>query len=47
MKSISDEAATSKDVRLLELLTHAVLVDKIDNMSVMETLEYAMNMVHE
>jgi hypothetical protein len=38
MKDSGDEAATSKDVRLSELLTHADLMDKIDNMSVRETL---------
>jgi len=38
MKDSGDVAATSKDVRLSELLTHADLMDKIDNMSVRETL---------
>jgi hypothetical protein len=47
MKDIGDEAATSKDIRLSELLTHADLMDKIDIMSLRETLEYALNTVHE
>jgi hypothetical protein len=47
MKDIGDEAATSKDVRLSELLTHADLMDNIDGMSVREILEYALNTVHE
>ncbi len=46
-KDSGDEAATSKDVRLSELLTHADLMDNIDNMSVRETLEYALNTVRE
>ena len=47
MKDIGDEVATSKNVRLSELLTHADLMDKINMMSVRETLENALNTVHE
>jgi len=47
MKDSGDEAATSKNVRLSEWPSHADLMDKIDNMSVRETLEYALNTVHE
>ena len=48
MKDNGNEAATSKDdVRLSELLTHADLMDKIDNMSMREILEYALKTVHE
>ena len=47
MKDIGDEAATSKDIRLSELLTHADLTDKIDIMSLRETLKYALDTVHE
>ena len=47
MKDNCDEAATFKDVRLSELLTHAYLMDKIHNMAMRETLEYALNTVDE
>ena len=47
MKDIGDEVATSKDVCLSELPIHADLMDKIESMAVRETLEYALNTVHE
>jgi len=37
----------AKDVALGELFTHSSLMDRIDTMSVRETLDYALNMVHE
>jgi hypothetical protein len=37
----------SKEVRLLELLTHAALTNKLDDLSERELLEYALNTVHE
>ena len=36
----------SKEVRLSELLTHAELIDKLDDMTERELLEYALNVVH-
>jgi hypothetical protein len=36
-----------KEVHLSELLTHANLTDKLDDMSERELLEYALNTVHE
>jgi hypothetical protein len=47
MKDNGEEAATSKDVRLSELLKHADLMDTVDNMSVRGTLECAINTVPE
>jgi hypothetical protein len=47
MKNIGDDAGTSKDVRLSELVTYTDLIGKIDNMQVRETLEYALITVHE
>jgi hypothetical protein len=41
------EADTAKDVALGELFTHSALMDRIDTMSIRETLDYALNMVHE
>jgi hypothetical protein len=47
-KSDSNNAKeSSKEVRLSELLTHADLTDKLDDMSERELLEYALNTVHE
>ena len=37
----------AKDVALGELFTHNALMDRIDTMSIRETLDYALNMVHE
>jgi hypothetical protein len=37
----------SKEGRLSELLTHADLMDKLDDMSEREMLEHALNTVHE
>ncbi len=37
----------AKDVALGELFTHSALMDRIDTMSIRETLDYALNMVHE
>jgi sulfur transfer protein SufE len=37
----------NKEVRLSELLTHADLSDKLDDMTDRELLEYALNSVHE
>jgi hypothetical protein len=37
----------AKDVTLGELITHNALMDRIDTMSIRETLDYALNMVHE
>ena len=47
MKGNGDEAATAKDDRVSELLTHADIMNKIDIMSVREILEYALNTVYE
>ncbi len=38
---------TAKDVALGELFTHSTLMDRLDSMSIRETLDYALNMVHE
>jgi len=38
---------TSKDVAMGELFTHSALMDRIDTMSIRETLDYALDMVHE
>jgi hypothetical protein len=37
----------AKDVALRELFIHSALMDRIDTMSIRETLDYALNMVHE
>jgi hypothetical protein len=37
----------AKDVLLGELFTHSALMDRIGAMSIRETLDYALNMVHE
>ena len=38
----------AKDIALGELFTHnAIMMDRINNMSIRETLDYALNMVHE
>ena len=37
----------AKDVALGELFTHSAPMDRIDTMSIRETLDYALNMVHE
>ena len=37
----------AKDVAMGELFTHNALMDRIDTMSVRDTLDYALNMVHE
>ena len=37
----------AKDVALGELFTHSARMDRIDTMSIRETLDYALNMVHE
>jgi hypothetical protein len=37
----------AKDVALGEMFTHNALMDRIDTMSIRETLDYALNMVHE
>ena len=42
-----DAKEGSNEVRLSELLTHADLTDKLDDMSERELLEYALNTVHE
>ena len=42
-----NEANIAKDVALGELFTHSALMDRIDTMSIRETLDYALNMVHE
>jgi len=42
-----DAKKGSKLVKLSELLTHADLTDKLDDMSERELLEYALNTVHE
>jgi hypothetical protein len=47
MANSGDSAATDRDVRLGELYTHKALMDRIDEMSVRELLEYALNFVHE
>jgi hypothetical protein len=47
MQDNGDEDATAKDVKFSELLTHSDLMDKLDNVSVREVLEYALNTVHE
>jgi hypothetical protein len=36
-----------KDVILGELFPHIVMLDKLEDMSVGETLDYAVNLVHE
>ena len=41
-----DSEAANKEVRLGELYTHKALMDHIDEMSVRELLEYALNFVH-
>jgi hypothetical protein len=38
---------TSNNVALGELFTYNALIDRIDTMSIRETLDYALNMVHE
>jgi hypothetical protein len=43
----NDARDINKEVRLSELLTHADLTDKLENMSKRELLEYALNTVHE
>jgi hypothetical protein len=43
----NDAKESNKEVRLLELLTHADLTDTLDDMSERELLEYALNTVHE
>ncbi len=47
MAQSGDAKATTKEVRLSELLSHSDLVDKLEDMSVREILEYALNTVHE
>ena len=47
MASSRDAAATDKDVRLGELFTHKFLMDLINNLSVRDLLEYALNFSHE
>ncbi len=47
LKDIGDEDATAKDVRLSEPLTHGDLMDKLNNFSVREVIEYALNTVYE
>jgi hypothetical protein len=42
-----DAKEGSKGVRLSELLTHADLTDKLDDMSERKLLEYALGIVHE
>jgi hypothetical protein len=37
----------AKDVALGELFTYIALMDRIDNMSIRETLDYALNMVRD
>ena len=39
--------AIEKDARMGELYTHKVLMDRIDEISVRELLEYALNYVHD
>jgi hypothetical protein len=46
MANSGDMEAIEKDVRLGELYTHKALMDRIDEMSVWELLEYALNCVH-
>ena len=40
-------ADIAKDVALREMFTHTALMDRIDTISIHETLDYALNMVHE
>jgi len=47
MANFGDPEEADKDVRLGELYTHKALMDRIDEMSVRELLEYALNFVHE
>jgi hypothetical protein len=47
MSDPNDAKKRSKEVRLSELLTHADLTDKLDDMSKRELLEYALNTVLE
>ena len=47
MANSGDMEAIEKDVRLGELYTDKDLMDCIDEMSVRELLEYALNFVHE
>ena len=47
MTDLNDAKEGNKEVRLSELLTHADLTDKLDDMSERELLEYALNTVHE
>ena len=43
----NDARENIKEVRLSELLTHADISDKLEDMSERELLEYALNTVHE
>ncbi len=47
MQDLNDGKERSKEVRLSELLTHADLTDKLDDIFERELLEYALIMVHE
>jgi hypothetical protein len=47
MSQSGDAKATAKEVHLSELLSYSDMVDKLENMSVREILEFALNTVHE
>ncbi len=47
MRDTGDDAATTKDVRLAELLTHSNPLDKLNIISVREVLECSLNTVYE
>ena len=47
MANSREPEAIDKDGRLGGLYTHKVLMDRIDEMSVRELLEYTLNFVHE
>jgi hypothetical protein len=47
MTDPNDAKEGSNEVRLSELLTHAKLKDKLDDMSERELLEYALNTIHD
>ena len=47
MANPNDAKEGSKEVRLSEMLTHADLADKLDDMSERDLLEYVINTIYE